>query len=214
MDNNCAGYLFSVIKESLTLMQKQLCRFFPTQKHLRKWFEKNYKKEKELLAGFYKVSSGKPSVTWSQSVDEALCFGWIDGIRRSIDDESYCIRFTPRNPKSNWSSINIKKVEELTEIGLMKPEGLKAFGLRKENKSKVYSYENPIVDLDQTYKKLFKANKKAWAFYQSTTPTYRKVSTRWVMSAKQESTRLKRLNELINDCAEGKKIKAMSYGKK
>ena len=188
--------------------------FFPTQKHLRKWFEKNHKKEKELFVGYYKVSTGNPTVSWSQSVDEALCFGWIDGIRKSIDEESYCIRFTPRNPKSNWSAINIRKVEELTEIGLMKPEGLKAFGLRKENKSNVYSYENPIVDLDQTYKKLFKANKKAWAFYQSTTPTYRKVTTRWVMSAKQETTQLKRAEELIRDCAEGKKIKAMSYGKK
>lgn len=188
--------------------------FFPTQKHLRKWFEKNHKKEKELLAGYYKVSSGKPSVTWSQSVDEALCFGWIDGIRKSVDKESYCIRFTPRNPKSNWSAININKVKYLTELGLMKPEGLKAFSYRKEEKSKIYAYENPEVQLDKSFEKLFKANKKAWAFYQTTTLTYRKVTTRWVMSAKQESTRLKRLNELINDCAAGKKIKAMSYGEK
>lgn len=195
-------------------MQKHLCNFFSTQKHLRKWFEKNYKKEKELLAGFYKVSSGKPSVTWSQSVDEALCFGWIDGIRKSIDKESYCIRFTPRNPKSNWSAVNIQKVEELIKLGLMKPEGLKAFTLRKESKSKVYSYENPVVQLDKSFEKKFRSNKQAWQFYQSVTPTYRKVTTRWVMSAKQETTRLKRLEELIRDCAEGKKIKAMSYGKK
>lgn len=186
--------------------------FFPTQKHLRKWFEKNHKKEKELLAGFYKVTSGKPSVTWSQSVDEALCFGWIDGIRKSVDKESYCIRFTPRKPKSNWSAINIRKVEELTKLGLMKPEGLKAFGFRKEKKSKIYAYENPEVLLDKSFEKLFKANKKAWKFFQTMTPTYRKVTSRWVMSAKQESTKLKRLNELINDCAAGKKIKAMSYG--
>ena len=188
--------------------------FFPTQKHLRKWFEKNYKKEKELLVGYFKVSSGKPSVTWSQSVDEALCFGWIDGIRRSVDEESYCIRFTPRNPKSNWSAINIRKVEELTKLGLMKPEGLNAFSFRKEEKSKIYAYENPIVELDKSFEKLFKANKKAWKFFQTMTPTYRKVTSRWVMSAKQESTKLKRLNELINDCAAGRKIKAMSYGKK
>ena len=195
-------------------MQKQLCSFFPTQKHLRKWFEKNHKKEKELFVGYYKVSSGKASVTWSHSVDEAICFGWIDGIRRSIDEESYCIRFTPRNPKSNWSAINIKKVEELTKLGLMQPEGLKAFSYRKDEKSKVYSYENPVIELEKTLEKLFKANKKAWAFYQTTTPTYRKVTTRWVMSAKQESTRLKRLNELITDCTAGRKIKAMNYGKK
>ena len=188
--------------------------FFPTQNDLRKWFEKNHKKEKELFVGYYKISSGKPSVTWSQSVDEALCFGWIDGLRRSVDEESYCIRFTPRNPKSNWSAVNIKKVKDLTKLGLMKPEGLKAFDFCKEEKSKIYSYENPEVLFDKSSEKLFKANNKAWVFYQTTTPTYRKVTTRWVMSAKQESTRLKRLNELITDCAAGRNIKAMSYGKK
>ena len=188
--------------------------FFPTQKDLRKWFVKNHKKEKELFVGYYKVSTGKTTVSWSQSVDEALCFGWIDGIRKSIDEESYCNRFTPRKPTSSWSAINTKKVEELTKLGLMKPEGLHAFSLRKENKSKIYSYENPLVSFDKSFEKLFKANKKAWAFYQATTPTYRKVTTRWVMSAKQESTRLKRLNELITDCAAGRNIKAMNYGKK
>ncbi len=189
--------------------------FFTTKKDLRKWFQKNHKKEKEFLIGFYKVSSGKPSITWSQSVDEALCFGWIDGIRRSIDDESYCIRFTPRNPKSNWSAVNIKKAEELTKLGLMKPEGLKAFSLRKENRSKVYSYENPSCEsLINLLKKKFKANKQAWKHFQSMPPSYQKTTTRWVMSAKQEKTRLKRLDELMRDCAAGKKIKAMSYGKK
>jgi len=188
--------------------------FFSTQKDLRKWFEKNHKKEKELFVGYYKISSGKPSVTWSESVDEALCFGWIDGIRRSVDEESYCIRFTPRKPKSNWSAVNIKKVEDLTKLGLMKPEGLKAFDFCKEEKSKIYAYGNPEVLFDKSSEKLFKANNKAWVFYQTTTPTYRKVTTRWVMSAKQESTRLKRLNELITDCAAGRNIKAMSYGKK
>ena len=195
-------------------MQKELCTFFPTQKHLRRWFEKNHKKEKELWVGFYKVSTGKSTVTWSQSVDEVLCFGWIDGIRKSIDEESYCIRFTPRKPTSNWSAINIKKVEELAKLGLMKPEGLKAFGFRKEEKSKIYAYENSEIVFNKSYEKLFIANKKAWTFYQTTTPTYRKITTRWVMSAKQEATRLKRLDELIRDCSLGKKIKAMSYGKK
>ena len=188
--------------------------FFPTQKDLRKWFEKNHKKEKELFVGYYKVSSGKLSVTWSESVDEPLCFGWIDGIRKSIDEESYCNRFTPRKPTSNWSANNIKKVEELTKLGLMKPEGLKAFGYRKEENSKIYAYENPKVEFDKSFEKSFKANKKAWEFYQTATPTYRKVTTRWVMSAMQESTKLKRLNELINACSLGKNIKAMSYGKK
>jgi uncharacterized protein YdeI (YjbR/CyaY-like superfamily) len=188
--------------------------FFPTQKDLRKWFEKNHKKEKELFAGYYKVSSGKPSITWSDSVDEALCFGWIDGIRRNVDEESYCIRFTPRNPKSNWSAINIKKVEGLTRLGLMKPEGLAAFSFRKEEKSKLYSYENPAVGFEKSYEKKFKANKQAWKNFQSMAPSYQKTTTRWVMSAKQKETKLKRLDELIRDCALGKKIKAMSYGKK
>ena len=171
-------------------MLKNQLIFFPTQKNLRKWFEKNHKKEKELFVGYYKLSSGKPSITWSQSVDEALCFGWIDSIRKSIDEESYCNRFTPRNPKSNWSAINIKKVEELTKLGLMKPEGLHAFSLRKENNSKIYSYENPTVSFDKSYEKKFKTNKEAWTFFQLTAPSYQKITTRWVMSAKQETTRL------------------------
>ena len=195
-------------------MQKELCVFFPTQKHLRKWFEKNHKKAEELRVGFYKVSTGKPTISWSQSVDEALCFGWIDGIRKRIDEESYCIRFTPRNPKSNWSTINIKKVEVLTKLGLMKPEGLRVFSLRKENKSKIYSYENPSVLFDKSYEKKFKQSKLAWKYFKSTAPSYQKITTRWVMSAKQEATRLKRLDELIRDCSVGKKIKAMNYGKK
>lgn len=98
--------------------------FFSTQKDLRKWFEKNHKKERDLLVGYYKISTGKPSVSWSQSVDEAICFGWIDEVRKSVDEESYCIRFTPRNPKSNWSAINIKKAEYLIKLGLMKPGGV------------------------------------------------------------------------------------------
>lgn len=125
--------------------------FFPTQSDFRTWLEKNHKTETELIVGYYKVDSGKPSMTWSQSVDQALCFGWIDGVRRSIDKESYCIRFTPRRPTSIWSDINIKKVEELTEQGLMLPEGLKAFELRKEHKSRIYSFENDLVDLDPEY---------------------------------------------------------------
>jgi uncharacterized protein YdeI (YjbR/CyaY-like superfamily) len=195
-------------------MANKSIRFFPTQKDMRKWFEKNHKKEKELIAGFYKVSTGKPTITWSQSVDEALCFGWIDGIRRSIDEESYCIRFTPRNSKSNWSAINIKKVEELTKLGLMKPEGLAAFSFRKEEKSKIYAYENPVKVLDKSYEKKFKSEKSAWKFFKSMAQSYQKTALRWIMSAKQEETRLKRLDELIRDCALGKKIKAMKYGKK
>ncbi|HEX2395089.1 MAG TPA: hypothetical protein VHI78_07065, partial [Bacteroidales bacterium] len=116
--------------------------FFKNAGEFRKWLEGNYKTEKEVIVGFYKTKTGKPSMTWSESVDQALCFGWIDGIRRSIDEESYCIRFTPRNPNSIWSSINIKKIEYLTMKGLMKPEGIEVFKKRKQEKSGIYSFEN------------------------------------------------------------------------
>lgn len=152
--------------------------FFSTQKDLRKWFEKNHKKERDLLVGYYKISTGKPSVSWSQSVDEAICFGWIDGVRKSVDEESYCIRFTPRNPKSNWSAINIKKAEYLIKLGLMKPGGFELFNLRKKEKSGIYSYENTVVELEESYEKKLKTNKKAWEYFQSTSPSYRKVTTR------------------------------------
>lgn len=173
--------------------------FFTTKSAFRKWLDKNHNKETELLVGFYKVDSGKPSMTWSQSVDEALCFGWIDGVRKSIDKESYQIRFTQRKSTSIWSTVNIQKIEELIKQGLMKPAGLASFEKRKENRSKIYSYENGEVKLSPEFEKQFKANKIAWNYFQSLAPSYQKPSTNWVMSAKQETTRIKRLNELIND---------------
>jgi uncharacterized protein YdeI (YjbR/CyaY-like superfamily) len=144
---------------------KDTVTFFKTPADFRAWLENNHETASELIVGFYKVASGKPSINWSQSVDQALCFGWIDGIRRSIDKESYCIRFTPRRNTSNWSAINIKKVEELTKAGLMKPAGLKAFALRNENKSGIYAYENETAWLESAYEKQLKANKKAWDFF-------------------------------------------------
>jgi len=177
--------------------------FFAKQSDFRKWLQKNHKKESELLVGLYKVDSGKPSMTWSQSVDEALCFGWIDGVRKSIDKDSYQIRFTQRKSTSIWSAINIKKIEELTKQGLMQPAGLASFEKRTESKSKIYSYEKDKVDLTQDFKKQFKANKKAWDYFLSLAPSYRKVSAHWVMSAKQEMTKIKRLNQLISDSAAG-----------
>lgn len=171
--------------------------FFETQEEFRKWLIKHHKTEKELLVGFYKVGSGKASMTWSQSVDQALCFGWIDGIRKSIDEESYSIRFTPRRSTSIWSNINIKKVEELTKSGLMTPEGQKVFDLRKENKSGIYSHEKEPVNLAPDYEKLFKENKPAWNFFNEQAPSYKKVMIHWIMSAKQENTRLSRLEKTI-----------------
>ena len=177
--------------------------FFAKQSDFRKWLQKNHKKETELLVGFYKVGSGKPSMTWSQSVDEALCFGWIDGVRKSINKDSYQIRFTQRKPTSIWSAINIKKIEELTKQKLMQPAGLASFEKRIESKSKIYSYEKDEVELAPNLKRQFKANKKAWYYFQSLAPSYRKVSTHWVMSAKQETTQINRLNQLISDSAAG-----------
>ncbi len=188
--------------------------FFPRPSDFRAWLKKHHKTEKELLVGFYKKGSGKESITWPESVDEALCFGWIDGIRRSIDDESYSIRFTPRNPKSNWSAVNIKKVEELTQKGLMQPAGLLSFSLRQEHRSAIYTYENKPKALEPAMEKKFKANKKAWKWFEAQSLSYRKTAFYWIMSAKQESTRLSRLETLIADSEAERIIKPLSYNKK
>ncbi|MGD9994958.1 MAG: YdeI family protein [Salinivirgaceae bacterium] len=184
---------------------KDTVTFFKTPADFRAWLENNHETASELIVGFYKVASGKPSINWSQSVDQALCFGWIDGIRRSIDKESYCIRFTPRRSTSIWSAINIKKVEELTKAGLMKPAGLKAFALRNENKSGIYAYENETV-FESAYEKQFKANKKAWDFFMKQAPSYKKGITRWIMSAKQEKTRQSRLEKTIKASEQGLRV--------
>ena len=177
--------------------------FFAKPSDFRKWLEKNHKKETELLVGFHKVDSGKPSMTWSQSVDEALCFGWIDGVRKSIDKDSYQIRFTQRKPMSTWSAINIKKVEALIQQGLMQPAGLESFKKLNKSNSKIYTYENDEAKLSPQLLKRFKANKIAWNYFQSLAASYRKLSSNWVMGAKQEVTRIKRLNELIADSEAG-----------
>ena len=189
--------------------------FFAKQSDFRKWLKQNHNKETELLVGFYKVGSKRPSMTWSQSVDEALCFGWIDGVRTSIDEVSYQIRFTQRKPSSIWSAINIKKIEALSKQGLMQPAGLASFKNRKEENSKIYSHENEVVILPKTFEHQFKTNKKAWTYFQALAPSYRKISTHWVMSAKQETTKLKRLNELIGNSEEGMNTwKDSKYSKK
>lgn len=172
--------------------------YFYDHKEFRKWLDKNCTKESELLVGYYKVGSGKPSMTWSQSVDEALCFGWIDGIRRSIDEERYCIRFTPRRPTSIWSNINIQKVEMLQKKGLMTKPGLEAFNSRKNSKSGIYSFENNSTELNKSFEKTFRTNKDAWDFFIKQAPSFRKTITHWIMSARLESTQLSRLTKTIN----------------
>ena len=189
--------------------------YFCTPNDFRKWLDKNHKKETELLVGYYKVSSKKQSITWPESVDQALCYGWIDGVRHSIDKESYQIRFTPRRKSSNWSAVNIKKVEKLSQQNLMKPAGLKSFSLRSEGKSKIYAFENGEVKLSPQFEKRFKENKKAWEYFYALAPSYRKLSSRWVMTAKQESTRLRRLQILIAESESGtNRWKDSKYKKK
>jgi uncharacterized protein YdeI (YjbR/CyaY-like superfamily) len=177
--------------------------FFANQNLFRKWLQKNHTTESELLVGFYKLGSKIPSMTWSESVDQALCFGWIDGIRKSVDMDSYCIRFTLRKSSSIWSAVNIKKVEELIQQGLMQESGLAIFALRTEKKSKIYAFEQNDVELSDEYKKLFEANKIAWKYFENLAPSYKKNSIHWVMSAKQETTQFKRLSILINDSEAG-----------
>ncbi len=183
---------------------------FRSPSDLRKWFEKHHLTAGELRVGYYKKSSGKPSITWPESVDEALCFGWIDGIRNSIDDISYTIRFTPRKPGSTWSAVNTRRARKLKADGLMRPAGLQAFQRRKENKSGIYSYEQRSDKFDEPYASKLKRNKAAWVFFQSRPPLYRKGAIWWVVSAKKEETRLKRLEKLIEDSADGRTISPFS----
>lgn len=171
--------------------------YFNNQNEFRKWLENNHDKSSEIIVGYYKVGTGKHNMTWSQSVDQALCFGWIDGIRKSIDNEKYCIRFTPRKPKSNWSLVNIKKIEYLKKKGLMKEPGLEVFNNRKKSGSGIYSFENEIIRLDSNLEESFRANKNAWTFFIKQAQSYQKTRIHWVMSAKQEVTRIARLKKLI-----------------
>lgn len=181
--------------------------FFPTPADLRRWFEQHHEAAAELWVGFYKKGSGKASVTWPEVVDQALCFGWIDGIRKGIDDDSYMIRLTPRRPTSIWSAINIQRVAELTEQGLMQPAGLKVFENRKQDKSAVYSFENKDqAKLDPASEVQFQANPAAWEFFQAQAPSYQRAASWWVVSAKKEETRVKRLQSLITESANGLRL--------
>jgi len=181
-------------------------KFFATATAFRKWLAANHAKSKELWVGFYKKNSGRSSITWPESVDEALCFGWIDGIRKRIDDDSYVIRFTPRRPGSVWSAVNIRNVERLINEKRMQPAGLKAYAARKEYRSGIYSYEQRSPELVEPYAGIFKRNRAAWKFFQAQPPSYRKMMNWWIVSAKREETRRQRLNRLIEESREGKRI--------
>lgn len=185
--------------------------FFATPADFRTWLEEHHDKNQELWVGYYKKGTGKPSITWPESVDEALCFGWIDGLRKRVDEESYMIRFTPRRATSTWSAVNIKRGEELIALGRMRPPGRKAFEKRTAEKSGTYAYEQKEnAKLDAIQVQQFRANPQAWEFFQAQAAWYRKAAIWWVVSAKKEATRQKRLTTLIEDSAQGHPIRPLT----
>lgn len=181
--------------------------FFARPALFRKWLETNHETGSELLVGFHKRDSGRESMTWPESVAEALCFGWIDGVRKRVDDDSYTIRFSPRKPSSIWSTVNTNKMRELIAEQRVHPAGMRAFERRSEEKSSVYAYENrQTAVLDAASKREFKRHKPAWRFFESCPPWYKRTATWRIISAKRPETRAKRLAELIACCAEGRAI--------
>jgi uncharacterized protein YdeI (YjbR/CyaY-like superfamily) len=181
--------------------------FFASSDEFRAWLEEHHATATELLVGFHKKSTGRPTMTWTEAVREALCFGWIDGIRRSLGDESYTIRFTPRNPRSNWSSLNVRHVEELIREGRMTPAGLAAYGSRTAERTGVYAFEQRhSARLDREQQERFRADPKAWEFFQDQPASYRQTAIYWVVSAKREETRARRLATLISDSAAGRRL--------
>ena len=178
-------------------------KFFSSPEKFREWLEQNHDRTNELLVGFHKKASGKKSITYPEALDEALCFGWIDGVRRNFDETSYTIRFTPRKPKSIWSLVNVRHVERLTKDGRMAEPGMKAYALRDPKRTGVYAFENAPREFSVEYEKKFRANKTAWEFFQKEPPSIRRTCIFWVMNAKKEETRLRRLEQLIDSSAKG-----------
>jgi uncharacterized protein YdeI (YjbR/CyaY-like superfamily) len=181
-------------------------RFFSTPAAFRAWLEKNHASKTEPWVGLYRTGSGRPSITWPESVAEALCFGWIDGVRKTIDGESYMIRFTPRKPTSIWSNVNIRKMTELIAEGRVAPAGLAAWSHRTEQRSGVYSFENKPGELDEASERALKANRAAWKFFSAQPPYYRRLVCHYVGSAKKAETRARRLEALIAHSAAGERI--------
>lgn len=182
-------------------------RFFATAAEFRAWLETHAASTAELIVGFHKVGSGTPGITWPEAVDEALCFGWIDAVRKRIDERRYQIRFTPRKAGSTWSAINIERVAALTAQGRMHPAGLAAFALRKEHRSRTYAYEQPgAVALEPAAEQAFRAHASAWAFFRAQPPSYRKRLCWWLASAKQAATRQRRLERLIEASQRGERL--------
>ncbi|MFN7943432.1 MAG: YdeI/OmpD-associated family protein [Thermoanaerobaculia bacterium] len=189
--------------------------FFANPGKLRAWLERHHARRRELWVGFHKRDSGTPSITWPESVDEALCFGWIDGVRKRLDADRYVIRFTPRQSTSTWSAVNIRRMAELAAEGRVRAAGERAFAARSQAKSGIYSYEQRhAAALAAEQEELFRSNERAWRFFQRQPPWYRRTATFWVVSAKREETRRKRLAELIDCCAREVPIRALARPKK
>jgi uncharacterized protein YdeI (YjbR/CyaY-like superfamily) len=181
-------------------------QFFPTPKHFRDWLHEHHASERELIVGFYRKGSSMPSITWPESVEEALCYGWIDGVRHKLDDDSYTIRFSPRKTTSIWSKINLATIERLIAAGRIVPAGLKVYEARDKARTSLYSFEREASTLTPGEEKRFRKNAKAWNFFASQVPSYKKPAIWWVVSAKQEATREKRLTTLIDCSAKRLKI--------
>ena len=188
--------------------------FFASPSAFRRWLQKNHDKESEVWIGMYKVSSSKKGITYKEALDEALCFGWIDGVRKKFDDESYVQRFTPRTAKSYWSLVNTKRVGELKKLGRMHASGLAAFERRDKAATARYSFERETAALEPAAEKKFRANKAAWKYYESEAPWYRRLAVHYVASAKKPETRQRRLETLINDSAAGRRIGILPQRKK
>jgi uncharacterized protein YdeI (YjbR/CyaY-like superfamily) len=194
-------------------LQPHDVRFFATPAELRDWFDANHETANELWLGYYRKSTGRPSVDWSQAVDEALCVGWIDGVRRSVDDTSHVQRFTPRRKGSTWSAINVAKVAALTREGRMRPAGLAAFEARTAANTAIYSYERAVADFSPDEEARLQANPAAWADWEARPPSYRRAVTHWVTSAKGAATRERRLEALMADSAAGRKVGPMRWSR-
>jgi len=181
-------------------------KFFSAPELFRQWLEQHHASTQELLVGFHKKDSGKKSITYAEALDEALCYGWIDGVRRSLDDTSYTIRFTPRKPRSIWSNVNVKHVERLEKEGRMRPAGLEAYTQRDPKRTGIYAFENAPRELAAEYEKELRKHKGAWEYFQTYPPYLKKTVSFWVMSAKKEETRRQRLQRLVESCVKGERI--------
>jgi uncharacterized protein YdeI (YjbR/CyaY-like superfamily) len=181
-------------------------RFFASPEEWHAWLEEHHDTEAEVLVGYWKRGTGRPSLTWPESVDEALCFGWIDGVRRRIDDERYCIRFTPRRPRSRWSDVNVARVAELEREGRMRPAGRAAFAARTEEGTYSYERQQREAALDDARERRLRADAAAWAYFSAQPPGYRRAVVHWVMSAKREETRDRRLAQLVECSAQGRPV--------